>query len=481
MPLNPFFLQGSYGEQTLVQDLINEQLRMYGIEVYYLPRKIFSSDNILKEVESSKFDDSFLIEAYLNNYEGYAPGSDIMTKFGLQLKNEVTLTISRERFEESISPFLEGINAGVIERRITEYDFGGVVSRPKEGDLIFFPLGERLFEIKRVEFEKPFYQLNKNYTYELQCELYEYENEIIDTQVDEIDYSVEDEGYMATVILSRESEQATAEAIVGGIGMVGKIILNDDGSGYTTAPTVTISSPNSSDDITAKAVAVTTSVGGSYSIDYIKITNPGSGYTSSDPPTVTISGGNGVGAAATALIVDNGLSNINVLSSGDGYNFTPTVTISSPESGTTATAEVTFGTGRRIDRISDIFFTNTGAGYTSPPDVTIEAPPSTGTGEFVYGEFVTGQTSGTKAMVRDFRTSVSVFAGQARVTTLSVAINSGSFLSGEVVVGETSGASYIVESYNTDNYNESFDSNKDIETEADSLLDFTESNPFGDY
>ena len=84
-------------------------------------------------------------------------------------------------------------------------------------------------------------------------------------------------------------------------------------------------------------------------------------------------------------------------------------------------------------------------------------------------------------MVRDFRTSVSVFAGQARVTTLSVAINSGSFLSGEVVVGETSGASYIVESYNTDNYNESFDSNKDIETEADSLLDFTESNPFGDY
>ena len=82
MALNPFFLQGSPNEQFLVQDLINEQLKIYGIEVYYLPRKIFKTDNIIKEIQSSKFDDSFLIEAYLNNYDGYAPDSDIMTKFG---------------------------------------------------------------------------------------------------------------------------------------------------------------------------------------------------------------------------------------------------------------------------------------------------------------------------------------------------------------------------------------------------------------
>ena len=80
MPLNSFFLQGSPNEQFLIQDLINEQLKIYGIEVYYLPRKIFKTDNIIREIQSSKFDDSFMIEAYLNNYDGYAPGSDIMTK-----------------------------------------------------------------------------------------------------------------------------------------------------------------------------------------------------------------------------------------------------------------------------------------------------------------------------------------------------------------------------------------------------------------
>ena len=87
MVLNSYFLQGSPGEQGLVQSLIDEQIQIYGIEVYYLPRKIFKTDDIIKEVQSSKFDDSFIIEAYVNNYEGYAPDSDVMTKFGIQLKN----------------------------------------------------------------------------------------------------------------------------------------------------------------------------------------------------------------------------------------------------------------------------------------------------------------------------------------------------------------------------------------------------------
>ena len=145
MTLNPFFLQGSPNEQFLVQDLINEQLKIYGIEVYYLPRKVFKTDNIIKEIQSSKFDDSFLIEAYLNNYDGYAPDSDIMTKFGLRLKNEINLTISRERYEEFIAPFLNGIQSG---SSANDADFLGLIERPTEGDLIYFPLGERLLEIK---------------------------------------------------------------------------------------------------------------------------------------------------------------------------------------------------------------------------------------------------------------------------------------------------------------------------------------------
>ena len=91
MALNPFFLNGTSTEQYLIQDLINEQLKMYGIEVYYIPRKFVKSDNILREVETSQFDDNFVIEAYLDNYDGYAPGSDLMTKFGLRLKNEISM------------------------------------------------------------------------------------------------------------------------------------------------------------------------------------------------------------------------------------------------------------------------------------------------------------------------------------------------------------------------------------------------------
>ena len=208
MTLNPFFLQGSPNEQFLVQDLINEQIQIFGVEVYYLPRKIFKTDDIIREIQSSKFDDVFMIEAYINNYDGYAPDSDIMTKFGLRLKNEISLTISRERYEEFIAPFLEGISSGIREGRITEYDFADLITRPKEGDLIYFPLGERLFEIKRVEHEKPFYQLGTNYVYELSCELYEYENELIDTAIEEVDNTVEDEGYITSLTLDQQELQS---------------------------------------------------------------------------------------------------------------------------------------------------------------------------------------------------------------------------------------------------------------------------------
>ena len=168
MALNPFFLQGSQGEQRLVQDLINEQLQIFGVEVKYLPRKIINTDNIFREVESSKFDDNFAIEAYVNTYEGYTGAGDIMTKFGMSLKDELTVTISKERWEDFIGAFLQDMPDSEIN----------VDTRPREGDLIYFPLGKRIFEIKFVEHEKPFYQLGKNYVYQLQCELYELEDDI---------------------------------------------------------------------------------------------------------------------------------------------------------------------------------------------------------------------------------------------------------------------------------------------------------------
>ena len=97
MALNPFFLQGSPSEQRLVQELIDEHLKIFGIDVYYLPRKMIETDDVLGEVQSSKFNDAYVLEAYLNNYEGYAKGSDIMTKFGVNLENEITLVTGASR------------------------------------------------------------------------------------------------------------------------------------------------------------------------------------------------------------------------------------------------------------------------------------------------------------------------------------------------------------------------------------------------
>ena len=213
MARNPYFLQGSKQEQYLLQDLINEQLKIYGIDVYYIPRKIIGTETLSREVTMSKLDDNFIIEAYLDNYEGYAPGSDLMTKFGLRLKNEINLVISRERFEEFITPFLNGLQDGIDGGSITDEEIL-LTSRPKEGDLIYFPLGQRLFEIKRVEHEKPFYQLGKNYVYELQCELYEYENEDIDTSIEDIDNTVSDEGYITSLVLGGIGVTATATSTI---------------------------------------------------------------------------------------------------------------------------------------------------------------------------------------------------------------------------------------------------------------------------
>ena len=161
MALNPFFLQGTASEQRLLQDLVNEQMRMYGVEVIYIPRKFVRKQTIIQEIQSSAFDDNFAIEAYVNTYDGYSGAGDILTKFGMSLRDELLITISKERFEDFIAPFLGALDTG------TETSPIEVSTRPREGDLVYFPLGQRIFEVKFVEHEQPFYQLGKTYVYEL--------------------------------------------------------------------------------------------------------------------------------------------------------------------------------------------------------------------------------------------------------------------------------------------------------------------------
>ena len=467
MALNPFFLQGTQSEQRLIQDLINEHLRMYGVEVVYIPRKFVNRKSIIEEVQSSRFDDNFAIEAYVNTYDGYSGAGDILTKFGMSLRDELLITISKERFEDFIAPFMGALDDGTGEGEII------LSTRPREGDLIYFPLGQRLFEVKFVEHENPFYQLGKNYVYELKCELFEYEDEVIDTSIHEIDTQIEDEGYITTLTLIGLGRTATATAGIGS-GYIRQITLNNDGYGYTSPPVVSISSaPFGGTNAIAEAITEINS--GVYSIKGIALKNAGAGYTSA--PVITITG-NGTGAAATCGIEtsQSGVISITLTDNGVGYSTAPLVTIvGNVGSGVTATViSSVVGTAQSV---SSIKITNTGIGYTIAPQVVINGPPIlTGIGTYLFNEIVTGSRSGTTARVKywDFDTKILKVSFVNNVTP-------NGFFPGETIVGSISNAQYSVNTYNNWNPYDKYGDNLQIQTEAESILDFSESNPFGSY
>ena len=126
MPLSPFFLNGSPSEQRLVQDLVNEHLQLFGQDILYLPRKIVNQDTVIREIQSSKFDDSFRIEAYLVNTDGFGTPSDVLTKFGVKDQDEITLVVSKERYDDFITPFIDLFPEGERANAVS----------PQEGDLI---------------------------------------------------------------------------------------------------------------------------------------------------------------------------------------------------------------------------------------------------------------------------------------------------------------------------------------------------------
>ena len=363
--LNPFFLQGSITEQGLVQDLINEQLTIYGVEVYYLPREYATEKTVIKEVVESKFSNAYPLEAYVDNYDGYGGQGTLLSKFGIQEVDDLTLIISKERYETYIEPLIKDLP----NTKLT--------SRPKEGDLIYFPLGDRIFEIKYVEHEKPFYQLRKNYVYELRCELFRYQDEIIDTDVEFIDDNISDIGYIQTLQLVGIGTTANAitSVVDGGIQYVQ---ITNRGSFYTSAPAVSFSRVSSG----TTAVGIATMI--SNIIDFcnvdpndkrvqgVELTNPGSGYTES--PMVAFTGGEGSGAEATAYIGDGVVGVITVTNGGSGYTSPPTVTIDPPVGdGAAATASIS-----GLGTVNSVTVTAGGTSYsqTNVPSVTFSAAPS---------------------------------------------------------------------------------------------------------
>lgn len=175
MPTNVYFNAAVKSEQNLYEDLVIESFKRYGIDVYYIPRTIKRLDNILNEDIASEFGDAYMLEMYLEDTSGYSGEQTVMSKFGLEIRDQANWIVSKRRWEEFV-----GIQNNTV-----------VAGRPNEGDLIYIPLTGSFHEIKFVEHESPFYQLGNIFVYKLQTETFEYANEKFDTGVEEID-GVED-------------------------------------------------------------------------------------------------------------------------------------------------------------------------------------------------------------------------------------------------------------------------------------------------
>ena len=179
MPTNVYFNHAVNTEQHLYEDLVVESLRFYGHETYYLPREIVEEDSILGEDVQSKFGDSYSVEMYIENTDGFEGEGDLFSKFGVRVADQATFVLSLRSWERFIS--LDSNLATSL--------------RPNEGDLIYLPFSGSLFEIKFVEHENPFYQVGKLFVFKLRCELFEYSGEDFDTGVDSIDIVEDQQAY----------------------------------------------------------------------------------------------------------------------------------------------------------------------------------------------------------------------------------------------------------------------------------------------
>jgi hypothetical protein len=465
--LNPFFLQGSKSEQGLIQDLINESIQIHGVDVYYLPREYVTKRTVIREVIESKFSSAYPIEAYIDTYEGYEGAGVLLSKFGIQPNTDLNLIISKERYETYITP----LSKNTPNVKLPE--------RPKEGDLIWFPLGDRLFEIKFVEHETPFYQLQKNYVYNLRCELFRYQDEIIDTGYINIDDNIKDAGFIEVYTMIGIGSQASASASIvnGGVRFV---TITNRGDGYSSPPTV-IFGDAPQGGLTATGIA--TMISGIVDlcepdetlqrVQGVQITNAGFGYTVA--PRVSFTGGGGAGAEGFATIGDGIVGVVSIINGGSGYSSPPQINfVGTAESTASATAVLNNGV------VSQIFVTNAGLGYTVAPQVIIGQPFSSGLGTYIFNEEVVGSASSMTARVREWNAST---------LKLQLGNPSGSFLPGELIIGQESGASYqILQSpdlLSVDEQEEQglivdkYKQNNDIQIAANEILDFSERNPFG--
>ena len=282
MPTSPYFptyYAGHSGEQGLAQDLVDEQIKLFGTDIYYIPR-VALKDNTLNEVRYSKYQEHFQIEMLLQNVMGFGDNAEFISKFGLRITDEIIFRVSTRRWDEEVADHNPTIT---------------VESRPNEGDLLYFPLTKDIYEIKFVGKEEPFFQFGKIQFYAITAEIYEVGSDSFETGIEEID----------------DVEELFDPAI--------KLFMDPGGSGDFIVGEEIVG-----DEFLAKATSAITGD----AVSSITISDGGAHYKVATPPSVTISGGGGTGATATTTVSSTGIVNgIAITSGGSGYSSAPTITI----------------------------------------------------------------------------------------------------------------------------------------------------------
>lgn len=325
MAKNVYFTIGTKSEQRLYEDLIIESMKIYGLDVYYLPREMVTTDRLFREDTLAKFDENYLIEMYLQNYDGFEGDGTLLTKFGVRISEEATFIVSRRRWEDLIQSKSNNLVSS---------------ERPNEGDAIYFPLTKQLFQIKFVENETPLRPLGDVPIFTLVTELMEFADERLETGLDEIDK------------IAAEAAYSIVHKVTSGIKFI-NVITN--GSGYGANTTVSFNTIAGAVPPTNIVPTITNG-----SVASIAISNPGSGYTTT-APTVTITG-DGENASAEA-----------VLSAGGNFKFGEEVF------GTSFTAEATASNpNTEFKLINSFFIRKIGSGYVTNPLVTISKPDAVG-------------------------------------------------------------------------------------------------------
>jgi len=448
-------------EQNLVQDLVDEQIKLFGSDVFYIPR-VHLKDKTLGEVIQSEFNQSYMIEMFLVNVEGFGAGSEFVSKFGLRITDEISFVVSRRRWEQSANPALNL----------------AVDGRPNEGDLIYFPLTEDLYEIKYVERENPFFQLGKQYFYQLTAEIYEQGADKFDTGIDEIDDVEREFSNITTLNVGLTTrETATGTVVVDTNGNIVSATLTSGGTGYNTAPSVTV---NPSGNASGGYITTSISDGGVVSL---LVEQGGTGYDPNNPPTITIdSPPEAVQFISDEHVVIGGFTQQGGGRTWSSANKVITVTAIGGFDPTfaTTTQKKYFYWKFEDKRISYVYTFNGTTATTVPGHFYYDAANV----KYIINAWEETTTSGGQATMYDLMSAtIAEVADWNGVTnTLEVMNRTGNFLDGDMIRGVESNAIYTLGDFSTiDNESTEWDQNAAIEEGADDLIDWGEKNPFGEF